>query len=176
MYILIARVHRNVFNSRSRSLSSHRLARLATGDETIILDGRESYPSGHTLYPMLTAVLITQYMLGILGVFSRRGGMPGQFAVFLVCMLPIWGAVYVGLDRVNCYDHDYVDSVAGGLIGAACGVLGYHLNFHSCFGDQFTRMAKSRKTAVAGSARCSTTLGGEREHLDHRPLLEDVEG
>ena len=113
---------------RSGKLRPNWFARLGTGDAKLIKDGRESYPSGHALYPTMAATLLTLYMLGRTQVMVQPSR--GQFALFIISMLPLCGAIALGLDRVDCYDHDFVDTVSGGLIGSLCALLTYHLNFY----------------------------------------------
>lgn len=125
-YTLAATVKHIV--ERSGKLRPNWFERLATGDAKLIKDGRESYPSGHALYPTMAATLLTLYMLGRTQVMVQPTR--GQFALFMISMLPLCGAVALGLDRVDCYDHDFVDTVSGGLIGSLCALLTYHLNFY----------------------------------------------
>jgi diacylglycerol diphosphate phosphatase/phosphatidate phosphatase len=113
---------------RSGKLRPNWIARVATGDMALIKDGRESFPSGHALYPAMASALLTLFFLGRTRVLATSR--PGQFAVFFLSIAPALAAVGFAMDRVNCFDHDFVDVVAGGVVGAVCGCLTYFLNFN----------------------------------------------
>ena len=120
------------------------LARLATGDAAIIKDGRESYPSGHALYPTMASTILTLYLFGKSGVLAHSS--VGQFALFLICTLPMVIATIFAMDRIHCYDHDFVDAIAGSLVGCVCGMLGYMLNFHPVTHPELCGRPKERST------------------------------
>lgn len=131
---------------RSGKLRPDWLARVATGNASLIKDGRESYPSGHALYPTMASAILSLYLLGRTGVLARST--PGQFALFLLCVLPMVVAALFAMDRVDCYDHDFVDAVAGSFVGCVCGVLGYLLNFHSVMDSNLCGTPKERSPPI----------------------------
>ena len=105
------------------------LARLASEDPSKIEDGRSSYPSGHALYPFMTCSILTLYLIGKMKILAHAR--PGQFLLFVIAMSPTFVAVFVSLCRVVCYDHDYSDSLAGGIVGTSLGIVSYFMNFGS---------------------------------------------
>jgi membrane-associated phospholipid phosphatase len=55
----------------------NRLARVASGDETKIREGRTSYPSGHAAETTMTFGLLTFYLLAKLRLFTRQSPVGG---------------------------------------------------------------------------------------------------
>lgn len=137
------------------------IARLESKDQELIDDGRSGYPSGHALYSMMAATLLALYFMGRMKVLARSTR--GHFAKLVVAMLPVFGAIMVGLERYVCYDHDTAATLAGGIIGATTGTISYLLNFGSLMEYETSGVPKIR-------LRWEESMSG---HEAEEPLLDE---
>lgn len=83
--------------------------------ESILREGRKSFPSGHSSWSMCTLSFLSFFLMGKLQVFSGTQ----MFWKYVVSLLPFFVAVGVGVTRVNDYWHHWTDVAAGALIGLA---------------------------------------------------------
>ncbi|GAB4823961.1 hypothetical protein N2152v2_011007 [Parachlorella kessleri] len=82
-------------------------------------EGRKSFPSGHTSWSTAGLGYLTFWLLGKTRCFD---GTPNP-ARFVVCLLPLGGALWIGLTRLQDYWHHVEDVAAGfalGLLMAYC--------------------------------------------------------
>eukprot|EP00727_Mastigamoeba_balamuthi_P011392 m51a1_g6876 putative lipid phosphate phosphatase 3 (1062) ;mRNA; f:196547-201114 len=93
------------------------------GDE---VDGHKSFPSGHTSVAFSGLFFLTLWLAGKTRMLAPGGG---QFWKAVVCGIPSYAAMMVGISRVRDYYHHHSDIVAGCLVGLCCAVMGYHLVF-----------------------------------------------
>lgn len=106
-------------------------ARLATGDEEAIEDGRTSYPSGHAAEMFAVFTVLSLYLVAKARLFVAAG--PGHFAKAVLCLLPLGLATFITMSRVVGYKHDFSDINCGMGLGLASGWFAYHLNYPSPF-------------------------------------------
>jgi membrane-associated phospholipid phosphatase len=104
-------------------------ALLTTNDSSRIMDGRQSYPSGHAAYMFLSMTITTLYLLGHSRVFARPR--PGNFIVAFFCLAPVVLATFVAVTRPANHRHHFSDINAGMFVGLATGTFAYLLNFES---------------------------------------------
>lgn len=133
------------------------LARLASGDERAIADGRSSYPSGKVVYSFAAAGVMALFLLGRTRVLAASR--PGQFPALLLCLAPVGLATAVAAERVASYHHAFDDTLAGGLIGACCAALCYLALFHPPWDAARAGAPKLRSGVSQQVARCCCTRG-----------------
>ncbi|KAG0561857.1 hypothetical protein KC19_9G098100 [Ceratodon purpureus] len=107
----------------------------ATGNVVCILppslmkESYKSFPSGHASGSFAGLGYLAMYLAGKLGVFDRQGHSWKLFPV----VLPILGATFVGITRVDDYWHHWTDVCAGAAIGLFSAYFCYRQHFPSLF-------------------------------------------
>ncbi|KAH6915942.1 lipid phosphate phosphatase 1 [Coprinopsis sp. MPI-PUGE-AT-0042] len=94
-----------------------------TGKENAVLEGRRSFPSGHSSSAFsgmffLSLVLAGQSAAWCFNARSRPWWASSRWARLFISLAPLGWAFHVALTRVEDYRHHKEDVVAGGLIGA----------------------------------------------------------
>ncbi|KAJ8981553.1 hypothetical protein NQ317_009812 [Molorchus minor] len=87
------------------------------------MDGRKSFPSGHTSFCFTGMVYLTLFLFDRID-FKKQ--FTGRGIVFTLCMMPILFATLVGVSRTCDYHHHYSDVVGGAILGTAVGTLVYY--------------------------------------------------
>jgi diacylglycerol diphosphate phosphatase / phosphatidate phosphatase len=114
-------------------------ARLASGDQTLIVEGEQSFPSGHSSLSFAVMSYVAMWSAANLGVFHRHGG-GGELWKAVISLAPLSIAFFVAISRTIDNHHNFSDVLAGGVIGAAFGVYCWLLNYP---------MLSSKQSAVA---------------------------
>ena len=96
-----------------------------TGDSDDILEGRQSFPSGHTLLSFAGGTFLTLYLWGKLQPF-RTGGALWEL---LVILAPMAAATAIGVTRLSDHRHHWEDVLGGGIIGFGYALLSYRLHY-----------------------------------------------
>jgi PAP2 superfamily len=68
---------------------------VCTGEYWKVLDGRKSFPSGHSSFSFATLGFLSFYLMGKLKVFSDDGR--GKSYNLLICFLPLITAMLIGM-------------------------------------------------------------------------------
>eukprot|EP01112_Ceratiomyxa_fruticulosa_P012545 TRINITY_DN3478_c0_g1_i3.p1 TRINITY_DN3478_c0_g1~~TRINITY_DN3478_c0_g1_i3.p1 ORF type:complete len:140 (-),score=15.74 TRINITY_DN3478_c0_g1_i3:35-454(-) len=102
------------------------------GSPQILREGRLSFPSLHTSIAFCTLPYLSLYLCGKLGVFKRGGG---QMWKVLVMIGPIAIAFLVAVSRTIDYHSNFVDIVAGSILGISIATFSYFLNFPSLMSE-----------------------------------------
>ncbi|KAF7308881.1 Lipid phosphate phosphatase 1 [Mycena kentingensis (nom. inval.)] len=116
-----------------------------TGKAKDILDGRRSFPSGHSSAVFAGMTFLAFYIAGQTAAWCFHAPLPtaslrsSRLARFCVTLLPIWWAVYVGVTRVEDYRHHKEDVIVGGLMGIVCATISYLAFWPSPFTDRSFR-------------------------------------
>jgi len=105
-------------------------------DQGFLVEGRKSFPSGHSSWSMCSMSFITFFLLGKLQVFSGTG----ELWKLITSFVPIFFAVAVGVTRINDYWHHWTDVVAGFLLGLAVSISIYTQYYRSPFARADTHM------------------------------------
>jgi membrane-associated phospholipid phosphatase len=65
-----------------------------TGDYWVVLDGRKSFPSGHSSFSFATLGFLSFYLMGKLKIFSEDGR--GKSYRLIFCFVPCVMAMLIG--------------------------------------------------------------------------------
>ncbi|CAE1300903.1 DPP1 [Acanthosepion pharaonis] len=86
-----------------------------TGHREKIIEGRKSFPSGHSTIAFSGLGYTTFYLLGKLHCFNQNGR--GYLWRLLVSFVPVFLALIVALSRTCDYHHHWQDVTIGSLLG-----------------------------------------------------------
>ena len=86
---------------------------VCTLSASLMKESYKSFPSGHTSWSFAGLGYLAMYLAGKIGVFDQRGHSWKLFPV----VLPLLGATFVGITRVDDYWHHWNDVFAGAAIG-----------------------------------------------------------
>ncbi|KAJ7091442.1 lipid phosphate phosphatase 1 [Mycena belliarum] len=102
-----------------------------TGKEARILDGRRSFPSGHSSAAFAGMTFLSFWIAGQTAAWCFEAHVPAgslrssRMGRFLLTLLPLSWALYVAITRLEDYKHHKEDIIAGGLIGFLSGAICY---------------------------------------------------
>ena len=96
-----------------------------TGDAHDIMEGRKSFPSGHTALSFAGLGFLSLYLAARL---SQVRGF-GELWKLPLVLAPWFGALFVGLSRIADYWHHWEDVLVGGLIGHVLAYSMYRLRY-----------------------------------------------
>ncbi|KAL7752213.1 hypothetical protein RI367_002258 [Sorochytrium milnesiophthora] len=103
-------------------------AQVCMGNPKEVLDGRRSFPSGHSSMSAAGLVFLTLYLYGALKTFSGKAQDSTAFK-FVFPLIPTVGAALVALSRVRDDRHHLLDVTVGYLLGAGIAYLTFR-NFY----------------------------------------------
>ncbi|KXN87438.1 Putative lipid phosphate phosphatase 3, chloroplastic [Leucoagaricus sp. SymC.cos] len=134
-----------------------KVAKLCTGKASDILDGRQSFPSGHSSTAFAGMVFLSLWIAGQTAglcpsVTPSVKWLPSRMGTFILTFIPLFWAVHVAVTRVedyvcvmslSCFSflltvhshqrHHKEDVIAGSLIGIVSAILCYLLFWPSPF-------------------------------------------
>jgi membrane-associated phospholipid phosphatase len=96
--------------------------------ELEVVEGRKSFPSGHTSTSFAAMVPLALFLVRRIGTFESGHGSTLRL---LAGALPIALAFAVGVSRNRDEWHHFVDILAGAVIGVAAGVASYFLSMQA---------------------------------------------
>ncbi|KAH9913976.1 lipid phosphate phosphatase 1 [Epithele typhae] len=113
-----------------------------TGELEKVLDGRRSFPSGHSSTAFSGMMFLSLWIASITGAwcFSRSsaGGalLKSKLARLVASLLPLVFATWVAISRVEDYRHHKEDVIVGSLIGIASATICYLIYWPNPFSKE----------------------------------------
>ncbi|CAH0687391.1 unnamed protein product [Chilo suppressalis] len=102
------------------------------GDPLDIMEGRKSFPSGHSSLSFCSLGVASAWICGRLGVLSRRRGSGVRV---VCCLAPLVGAACVALSRSCDYHHHWQDILVGSILGFSIAIFCYRQYYNPLSSD-----------------------------------------
>nr|XP_026494147.1 phospholipid phosphatase 5 [Vanessa tameamea] len=103
-----------------------------TGDISDIMEGRKSFPSGHSSLSFCSLGIASAWICGRLGTISRKRG---SGARVLTTIIPLVMAGCIALSRTCDYHHHWQDVLVGSTLGFTVSVLCYRQYYNPLTSD-----------------------------------------
>ncbi|KAH9930322.1 phosphatidic acid phosphatase type 2/haloperoxidase [Fomitopsis serialis] len=152
------------------------------GDLETILDGRRSFPSGHSSTAFSGMMFLSLWLAGITGAWcitrpaAARSFLASRLARLSLSCLPLAFATWVAVSRVEDYRHHKEDVIVGGLLGTACAVICYLTYWPNPFAHH-SRLPSTPKPSTRTAARRTRKRKGyqyELAGMEHANGVESV--
>ncbi|KAJ6453637.1 lipid phosphate phosphatase 1 [Mycena vulgaris] len=135
----MARLFTTVLKNRVGRLRPDFLARCkwddakmrCTGKMADVLDGRRSFPSGHSSAAFAGMTFLSFWLAGQTAAWCFQAPVPAaslrssRLGRFSLTLLPFWWAMFVAVTRLEDYRHHKEDVITGGIIGFLCAAISY---------------------------------------------------
>ncbi|KAL4067850.1 phosphatidic acid phosphatase type 2/haloperoxidase [Scleroderma yunnanense] len=96
-------------------------------DQSIMIDGWRSFPSGHSSLSFAGLGFLSFYLAGKMHLFDKRGHTHKAW----ISVTPLAGATLVAISRTMDYRHHFQDVVAGSLLGIFIAYFAYRQYYPS---------------------------------------------
>lgn len=80
-----------------------------TGSNKLVMEGRKSFPSGHSSFSFCSMMFLSLYLAGKLQVFSQSA--KNESWKFTICLLPLILATTVAISRTCDYHHHWEGTI-----------------------------------------------------------------
>ncbi|KAH9846127.1 lipid phosphate phosphatase 1 [Lenzites betulinus] len=112
-----------------------------TGKLETVIDGRRSFPSGHSSTAFAGMMFLSLWIAGATGAWRLTEPVPSGFrrskiARLFLSLVPLLFATWVAVSRVEDYRHHKEDVIVGSLIGAGSATICYLIYWPSPFATQ----------------------------------------
>ncbi|KAJ9610281.1 Altered inheritance of mitochondria protein 6 [Cladophialophora chaetospira] len=125
-----------------------------------LLDGFESFPSGHSSWAFSGLGYLSMFMAGQMHVFRPHT----DLASILIFLAPLLGAALVAMSRLADYRHDIYDVSSGSLLGLIVAYITYRRDYrpltHPECDTPYTRLAEN-SLALAAKPRFERQLSAD---------------
>jgi len=104
-----------------------------TGNKQSIIDGRKSFPSGHSSTAFSGMFFLSLWIAGQTAAWCFSVQMPprrlrsSRMTSFFLTLLPLFWATHVAVTRIQDYRHHTEDVCAGSFIGIASALVSYFI-------------------------------------------------
>ncbi|KAL6309281.1 phosphatidic acid phosphatase type 2/haloperoxidase [Sparassis latifolia] len=159
-----------------------------TGKVETVLDGRRSFPSGHSSTAFTGMTFLSLYLAGMTGAWClseparARSLLASRTARLALSLAPLVFATWVAISRVEDYRHHIEDVIVGGLIGAISATVCYLIYWPNPFAPYAVRTVRAPRAPRARMVytddadprdRYDYELAG-MEHANGAPLADAV--
>nr|ACO15301.1 Phosphatidic acid phosphatase type 2 domain-containing protein 1B [Caligus clemensi] len=107
------------------------------GDPLAVLEGRKSFPSGHSSMAFASFMFVFLYTAGKLKTFSPRDKAGSiESLSLLIAFAQILVPSFIAISRTCDYHHHWQDVLVGSGIGSLTSIAIYNRYFHSIFSEK----------------------------------------
>ncbi|XP_063390765.1 phospholipid phosphatase 5-like [Cydia fagiglandana] len=142
-----------------------------TGDPDEIMEGRKSFPSGHSSLSFCSLGAGSLWLCGRLLVLARRRG--GGGARLVLCAAPLALAACVALSRSCDYHHHWEDILVGSVLGFTTALVCYRQYYNPLSSDLAGVPYIASNTELAQYVNGTDSPSKERD--ENTPLLKKVD-
>ncbi|XP_045782144.1 phospholipid phosphatase 5 isoform X1 [Maniola jurtina] len=103
-----------------------------TGDPGDIIEGRKSFPSGHSSISFCSLGIASAWVCGRLGTVARRRGSGVRV---LSTLAPLVAAACIALSRTCDYHHHWQDVLVGSILGLSVSLFCYRQYYNALTSD-----------------------------------------
>lgn len=129
------------------------------------LDGRRSFPSGHSAASFAGLFYLTLWLSGKLKLFHPSRS--GETWKIILCFFPTFCAFFIAITRTRDYYHNFSDIIAGSDLGIISALIGYFCVFPSLLSKKagVPKTRKSSPSEISNGGDAYTEVSNENTFL-----------